>query len=839
MHQGLKEVKMVLSRQLKETAEAGFASRLPHLGNLGKEIEERTAELPEEEAVLMKFFYGTMPLGDAASYPFDLYLSFVRHSLMLRKRVAWCRDLPEDIFVRNVLYYRINSEKIEDCRPFFWNEVKERIHGLSMEDAVLELNRYAAEHVTYKASDERTLSPLVTYASGDGRCGEESVFFVSVLRSCGIPARQVYVPLWAHCDDNHAWCEVYLKDGWHYIGACEPEMVLDRGWFDGAASRALLVHAREFTDYRLPRKESLRNEEGMLGRDHGVYFLNRTSGYADTVLLTIRVTDHGRPVENAEVTLSILNYAQFAPVASLKTNEKGVVSLRIGRGTLLVTARMGDRYAEALVHAEEETQAELSLLSREEYLHSLPGTWKHFSVNAPKEHILYAKKPTPTQQKEREKYLEVCGRIRSEIPKKAPFDPKGDSRREHFLDTLSGKDRKDVTEEIFEDAEKAENRGFDAAFFDRYVYSERIGKEELSPWRGYLSRYFDADQRARFQSDPRTIHAFVQEHVTYYPEEDYPTIVTTPEATLRLMQGNPESQRILEAAIARTVGVPARLDPVTGRVQYFDPDTDAFVSMEGTSGNPEREETAEVILHPGTETFHYEKNWTIAKFTAGESAPFQTLHLGQDSIENADGSIRLSAGWYRLTTAVRDPSGNLHGEEMVFQALPGSRTEITMKADPIHVEDLMVHCTFEDFDVTTVAGETSTFFAEQQKNALAVFLDPGMEPSEHVLNEILEQKEQIPRDLELIFLLDGEKACSKPAVSKVLAEVPVKVLYQKGLEQASMIARHLYVDNEKLPLLMLLTPDHVSVYGCSGYNVGSIALALKICSMMHTTKQKT
>ena len=33
---------------------------------------------------------------------------------------------------------------------------------------------------------------------------EESAFLVSALRSVGIPARQVYVPRWSHCGDNHA-----------------------------------------------------------------------------------------------------------------------------------------------------------------------------------------------------------------------------------------------------------------------------------------------------------------------------------------------------------------------------------------------------------------------------------------------------------------------------------------------------------------------------------------------------------------------------------------------------------------------------------------------------------
>lgn len=90
---------------------------------------------------------------------------------------------------------------------------------------------------------------MTAYRSGKGRCGEESVFAVTVFRSLGIPARQVYAPLWSHCDDNHAWVEVYVNGEWRFLGACEPEPILDHGWFVRAASRAMLIHTRAFSDY--------------------------------------------------------------------------------------------------------------------------------------------------------------------------------------------------------------------------------------------------------------------------------------------------------------------------------------------------------------------------------------------------------------------------------------------------------------------------------------------------------------------------------------------------------------------------------------------------------------
>ena len=169
----------------------------------------------------------------------------------------WCRDLSEEIFINHVLYYRINSENIVDCRRFFYDQLIDRIRGLSAKEAALEINYWCAENGSYEASDRRTISSVTLYKSGKGRCGEESTFTVTALRSVGLAARQVYTPRWAHCDDNHAWVEVWVNGEWHFLGACEPEEKLDRGWFTGPAGQALLIHSRTFGDYAAGKREEV------------------------------------------------------------------------------------------------------------------------------------------------------------------------------------------------------------------------------------------------------------------------------------------------------------------------------------------------------------------------------------------------------------------------------------------------------------------------------------------------------------------------------------------------------------------------------------------------------
>ena len=143
--------------------------------------------------------------------------------------------------------------------------------------------------------------------NGLGRCGEESSFTIAVLRSLCIPARQCYIPRWAHCDSNHAWVEAWADEIWYYFGACEPEPKLNMGWFSSPAKRPMLINTR------IPGK------------------------YVNTKKVTIRVIDQNKnPVKNANVHFQIYNMAEFYPIAKLITDEKGEVTLITGYGDLFI-----------------------------------------------------------------------------------------------------------------------------------------------------------------------------------------------------------------------------------------------------------------------------------------------------------------------------------------------------------------------------------------------------------------------------------------------------------------------------------------------------------------------
>ena len=289
------------------------------------------ASLTAYEREALEFLYAYMPLADIADYPREFHLMNVRASRRAADEMPWGKIIPEDVFRHFVLPVRVNNEHLDSARVVFYKELKDRVKSLSLRDAILEVNHWCHEKAIYMPSDARTSSPLATVRTAYGRCGEESTFLVAALRSVGIPARQVYTPRWAHTDDNHAWVEAWADGKWYFLGACEPEPVLNLGWFNAPASRGMLMHTKVFGRYE--------GEEEIMSVTPTYTEINVIDNYAPAAKASVTVVNaDGTPVDSACVEFKLYNYAEFYTVATKYTSAGGTCGLTAGKGDMLVWA---------------------------------------------------------------------------------------------------------------------------------------------------------------------------------------------------------------------------------------------------------------------------------------------------------------------------------------------------------------------------------------------------------------------------------------------------------------------------------------------------------------------
>ena len=330
-----------MSEFLKESRERilkGYEEIKVQFPGIFEETDKKIKEQEPETALALKYLYMTMPCSDMGNYSFEIFLDYAKNSVRIWHESEGVKLLPEDIYLNYVLYHRVNEEEIAPCRTLFAEEISKfmeengnetLLSGFNRKKTAIEVNYWCAQEATYHCTDDRTLSALTVYRRGNGRCGEESVFTVNAMRSIGIPSRQVYAPKWSHCDDNHAWVEIWNDGEWYFLGACEPLPILNKGWFTNASSRAMMVHSRWF--------DQAESGEEKIGTDGMVTMLNELSRYAAVTEFSVKVEDEeGRPVSGAEVSFQVLNYAEFSPVAEGVTGEDGTCSFTTGLGSLAV-----------------------------------------------------------------------------------------------------------------------------------------------------------------------------------------------------------------------------------------------------------------------------------------------------------------------------------------------------------------------------------------------------------------------------------------------------------------------------------------------------------------------
>ena len=131
--------------------EKDLQERLDGPGNLKDfyKVDDLIITTAEKEA--LQFLYAYMPLADFTDYTTDYYLKNVQSSLATRDEMGW--NVPEREFRHFVLPIRVNNEDLDSSRVVFAKEIKPRIQGMNMKDAILEVNHWCHEKLTYKPSD--------------------------------------------------------------------------------------------------------------------------------------------------------------------------------------------------------------------------------------------------------------------------------------------------------------------------------------------------------------------------------------------------------------------------------------------------------------------------------------------------------------------------------------------------------------------------------------------------------------------------------------------------------------------------------------------------------------
>lgn len=823
--------------------------------------------LSRRDREALEFLYAYMPYSDLADYSGDFFLKQVRYAFMARETMPWGKDVPEDVFRHFVLVYRVNNENLDTARMYMFDVLKDRVKDMSMEEAALEVNHWCHEHVAYRAADARTSAPLATMRTSLGRCGEESTFAVTALRAIGIPARQCYTPRWAHCDDNHAWVEVWVDGEWKFLGACEPDPELNMGWFSVPSTRCLMVHSKAFGRYH--------GDEEVVKQTALYSELNLLSHYAPTRKVTVTVCDaQGKVVEGADVKFKMYNYSEYYTLATYKSDAQGQASLTTGLGDILVWATDGAHYNYAKLDVRQSDTLTLCM-SRDgstEYVENLnivppvPGeakvtpTEEAMAANAKRiayeDSLRGAYTATfPTEDNYRQllpkdwcwneiyfsdaQVWEIIQKSEGNYAEIAKFfDVWGGQGRafEHIYDYLksySDKDLRDITAEVLEahmtgfdwaDRQKGTCYGADYTYdvYKQGILPARISNEMVRAWRQPLHEAF-----ANIQGDKgyQQLRDWTLQHIAVDDTGNYYNCPISPVGVYQLRHADAHSRDIFYVAACRAIDIPAYLDNATNTIYVWNGGQWNIVTFDTEAVAPEASATLR-LTYSGRDpkTPIYYPHFTLQKYEHGDFVTFDF----EDDPRMADfpAQLKLEPGYYCLSTGNRYEDGEVLSRMEFFTVAAGQQVTKEIVIRPLVPKDLAAEGAKLNSHMAMMDGVSLSDYA-QGTGVILAFMGSHREPAKHLVKEMLQHQRQFRKWGGMTYATTTDPQNADLRQLGNVDIVPLRTGEKDPVERA--VAKALALERYEYPLVTYVDPQGNVLFHSTGYKIGLAELLLKYC----------
>lgn len=832
------------------TVRDDYRARRDSMRSVAMHSEVFDRNLSPEQRDALEFLYAYMPLPDVTDYSGDFFLRNVDRTLRTRKEMPWGEKVPDREFYHFVLPLRVNNEPLDDSRTVFYEELRDRVKNLSMTDAILEVNHWCHEKATYQPSDSRTHAPMMTVYTGIGRCGEESTFAVAALRAVGIPARQIYTPRWAHTDDNHAWVEAWADGKWHFIGACEPEPVLDLGWFNDPASRGMMMSTRVIGDYN--------GEEEILLKAPGYTDINVTENYAPVDTLRVTVTDaSGRRVAGARTSYTLYNYAEFYPLVTKTADEKGRSSVVAGLGDLLVWGSDSDGnfgFRQATVGRDHEVTVVLDKNGK------TTGSWA-FDIIPPKAGAsLPAVTDEQRSENDRRKALEdqmrkdredalfmtpesahalaselgldadrlvsvmtdarANGGVLADFLRTTPQEKRGNALR--LLELISMKDRSDVTKDILEDHAGSSD--------DEWVLNPRVANESLTKYRSALGKAYSKAEMDQFRKNPAQLVEDVDRRIEVVAPWQPNTVRMSPVEVHSTHQADAVSRNIYFVALARTMGIASRVDGVTGKPQWGERGEDGSMTWHDASFTSDVQPAAQPQgkLHLSYEPMEhitdarYYTHFTLSRIDGGVP---QLLNYDEGGSWSTDFAtpVSMDCGQYMLTTGQRLANGGVLASCELFEIKEGETTDVdlTIRRDTTAVQ-VIGALNSESVFFNNATGAESTILAATGRGYFILgMLTVGDEPSNHAIRDIASVAAELEATgMPMVILIEGSDDESAAKYLAALPKLPSNVILGRDIDSSIVKEVNREMETSAAPVFVIADTFNRIVFHSSGYTIG-------------------
>lgn len=209
-------------------------------GDNASELNQALEQSEKKQKEATTFLIAYMPEKDLKTLSSDFILDQVQGAWRVREEFEWCRNLPDSIFLNEVLpYYNLDEDR-DNWRDDFYNRFAPLVHDCeTIYEAIDSVNLNIMEELGVEYNTKRSavnISPFQAIEEQMATCTGLSFLLVDAFRSVGVPARIAGTPLWTNMRGNHSWVEVWIDGEW-YFTEYYPD-ALNKSWFLADAGKA-------------------------------------------------------------------------------------------------------------------------------------------------------------------------------------------------------------------------------------------------------------------------------------------------------------------------------------------------------------------------------------------------------------------------------------------------------------------------------------------------------------------------------------------------------------------------------------------------------------------------
>ena len=414
-----------------------------------------------------------------------------------------------------------------------------------------------------------------------------------------------------------------------------------------------------------------------------------------------------------------------------------------------------------------------------------------------------------------------------------------------ILATLSDKDLRDITTEILEDSYNATTDQL----------SPRVEDELITiPFKQYFEKAFSKKTADAFRADPMKLVEWIKKNIRLNPDKKALRIAQTPVGVMKSKITDERSRDIFFVDVARSLGIEARKDPVTGKIQYksqgvhlsqvHQPNSyEVHKKTNGEWQDVKFDNTAEktstaaalgtiVLTYEPTKLLDnpkYYSHFTISRIENG-TAHLLNFEEGQADMGNGTTwsntfkkGYKLDAGTYMLTTGTRLASGSVLASNRLFEIVEGQTTTLPLEIRQ-NTNEVSVIGSFNSESLVIKDGKEVSLLSQTGRGYYVVgILGVGQEPTNHALHDIEKMKEAFEAWGRPVVLLFESEADAAKFNHDEFPGLPSTVQFalDKDGSVRKQIAREMKLMNEKqMPMFIIADTFNRVVFVSQGYTIG-------------------